>query len=145
MDSFKGFTLIEILIAIVIVGLLSVIAYPSYLEYITRARRGDGQSALLNLASRMERYYSDHNTYQTATLGTGANTDVLSTNLSPEGWYTLSITNATSSNYTVQATPRNAQGTKDKICQSLTLNNLGVKGIAAGPAGAPTGPSSKCW
>ncbi|KTD22410.1 type IV pilin protein [Legionella londiniensis] len=141
----KGFSLIELLIVLVIVGILASIAYPSYQEYITRARRSDGQAALLTLASRMERYYSEHNTYQTATIGTGNNTDILSSNLSPEGWYQLSISNATSNSFTLQAAPLNAQATNDTRCQTLTLNNIGVKGIAPGPAGTPTGTANQCW
>ncbi|KTC65767.1 type-IV pilin [Legionella adelaidensis] len=142
---YKAFTIMELLITIVIIGILATFAYPSYMDYITRARRSDGQTALLNLASRMERYYSEHNTYQTATIGAGANTDVLSSNTSPEGWYTLSIATATNSAYTLRATPLSSQATQDKKCQTLTLDNLGLKGITTGPGGAPSGPSSKCW
>jgi type IV pilus assembly protein PilE len=140
----KGFSLIELMIVVVIVAILTTIAYPSYRDYITRGRRSDGQSALLDLASRMERYYSQQNTYQTATIGAGA-TAVRSSNTSPEGWYTLSITAQTASTFTLRATPLNAQATDDLRCQSLTLNNLGVKGITAGPAGAPTGTVAQCW
>ncbi|AHE66727.1 type IV pilin protein [Legionella oakridgensis] len=141
----KGFSLIELLIVLVVIGILASIAYPSYRDYISRARRSDGQSALLDLASRMERYYSENHTYQTATIGTGNATDVLSSAVSPEGWYTLAINNPTTSTYTLQATPRNAQATADTLCQTLTLNQLGVKGIATGPAGSPTGTASQCW
>ncbi|MFC3908441.1 type IV pilin protein [Legionella dresdenensis] len=141
----KGFTLVELLVAMVIFGILIAIAYPSYLEYITRARRSDGQSALLDLAGRMERYYSEHNTYVGATMGTGGASDIVASNLSPEGWYQLAIT-ATAAGYTLEARPRNQQSENDTRCQTLTLNNLGVKGIAAGPSGlAPSGPVTRCW
>ncbi len=141
----KGFSLIELLIVMVIVGILTTIAYPSYKDYVARARRSDGQSALLDLASRLERFYSEHNTYQTATIATGSSTDILSKTTSPENWYTLSITSATANAYALQATPTGAQGTTDTKCQSLTFNNLGVKGVASGPAGAPTGTVANCW
>lgn len=144
MIKLKGFSLIELLIVMVIAGILVSIAYPSYREYITRARRSDGQAALLDLASRMERYYSEENTYETATVGTGNPTDIIASNLSPEGWYTLVI-NATAHSYNLQAIPRNAQATSDTRCQTLTLNNLGLKGIASGPAGAPSGTVAQCW
>lgn len=141
----KGFTLIELLIVLVIAGILISIAYPSYREYINRARRADGQAALLDLASRMERYYSEENTYQNATIGAGGTTDVLFSSTSPEGWYTLTISSATANSYSLTATPRNAQATYDTRCQTLTLNNLGQKGIAAGPAGSPSGTVDDCW
>ncbi len=141
----KGFTLIELLMVLVIIGILISIAYPSYRDYITRARRSDGQAALLDLASRMERYYSEENTYATATIGTGNATDVASSNQSPEGWYTLVISSATANSYTLQAIPQNAQATADTRCQTLTLNSQGVKGITAGPSGTPTGTATDCW
>ena len=141
----KGFTLVELLVVMIIVGILATIAFPSYREYVARARRSDGQAALLDLASRLERFYSERNTYQSATIGTGGSTDVLSRTTSSENWYTLSITSATANAYNLQATPVGAQATADTRCQSLTLNSLGAKGVASGPAGAPTGTAADCW
>ena len=141
----KGFSLIELMIVLVIIAILVTIAYPSYREHISRGRRSDGQSALLDLASRLERYYSQQNSYIGATVGTGGANDIRSSNTSPEGWYTLSITTQTASAFTIRATPRNAQSTDDRRCQTLTLTNLGVKGITAGPSGSPTGTVTQCW
>ncbi|MDP1603869.1 MAG: type IV pilin protein [Legionella sp.] len=141
----KGFSLIELMIVIVIIAILATLAYPGYRDYITRARRTDGHSALLDLASRLEHYYSEQNTYQTATIGTGGVTDVRTFSTSPEGWYSLSITEQTPSTFTISATPRNAQAIDDRLCQNLTLNSLGIKGITTGPAGTPTGSTKQCW
>ena len=142
----KGFSLIELMIVISIIGILAAIAYPSYNEYTTRSRRADGQASLLDLATRLERFYSENNTYATATIASGnTGTDVLGVNTSPEGWYTLSITNQGAGTFTVQATPRLEQANRDTRCQSLTYNNLGQKGIADGPAGTPTGTAAQCW
>ena len=129
--------MIELLIVLVITGILATISYPSYRDYIIRAHRTDGQLALLDLACRMETYYAEHETYETATLGTGKATDVLCRQLSPEGWYTLSLTETTDKTYTLQATPINAQ---DTHCQTLTLNSSGVKGATATAIGI-----SQCW
>lgn len=146
MRKARGFSLLELMIGIVVVGILVSIAYPAYREQVNRARRADGQAALMNLANRMERYYSEQNTYANATVGTGnVATDVASSNLSPESWYTLVISAATANSFTLQAVPRNAQATADTRCQTLTLNNLGVKGVAAGPAGSPTATAAQCW
>lgn len=134
----KGFSLIELLTVLIITGILASISYPSYRNYIVRAHRTDGQTALLDLACRMEMYYAEHNTWKTATIGTGNLTDVLSHKQSPEGWYNLSVIQATDTDYTLQATPTHMQDTR---CQSLTLTSSGVKGIT----GARIVDISQCW
>ena len=141
----KGFTLIELLFVIVILTILAAITYPNYRDYMTRARRSDGQTALFDLAIRFERYYAEHGTYQTATIATGNSTDLLSRSISPDGFYTLSVTNATDSAYTIQATPQNTQANNDTVCQSFTLNSVGSQGITKGPAGDPIGQAAHCW
>lgn len=134
----EGFSLLELLIVLAITGIIASISYPSYRNYIIRAHRIDGQSALLDLACRMETYFFKHNTWKTATIGTGNITDVLSQSTSPDGWYTLSITQSTDNAYTLQATPNQIIDTR---CPSLTLTSSGIKGV--------TGPGimniSQCW
>lgn len=130
-----GFSLIELLIVIAIVSLLVGIAYPSYQQYLIKSRRADAQSALMDLAVRMEHYYTENYTYARATV---PNTQ------SPAGFYTLSITQQDETSFMLQATPQNAQ-TADTICQSLTLNHTGKKNITAGPEGEPTGDVALCW
>jgi len=137
-QQLKGFSLIELLIVLVITGILASISYPGYHNYIVRAHRSDGQSALLDLACRMENYYAEHGTWETATIGTGNQTDVLSHHQSPEGWYNLSFIQITDTNYTLQATPNHMQDTR---CQSLTLSSSGAKGIT----GAGVVDISQCW
>lgn len=141
----NGFSFIELLAVLVIISILSAIVYPGYQNYIVRAHRSDGQTALLNLANQMEHYYFQNNTYQTATIGRGQNTDVLNESSSSENWYSLSIPSATDSDYTLQATPRGAQAISDTHCQSLTLDSAGKKGITTGPAGTPLGTATQCW
>ncbi|MCC5792689.1 MAG: type IV pilin protein [Legionellaceae bacterium] len=137
----QGFTLIELMVVIFIVGILVTIAFPSYNEYITRTRRSDGHTALMDLASRLERYYSEHNTYATARINSGnAVDDVLGSDRSTQGWYTLSITEQGPANYTIQATPRNAQERADQHCANLTYNSLGQKGFSGS-----TGSLEQCW
>lgn len=147
MKSLKnaGFTLIELLIVLAIAAILVSIAYPSYNQYLEKSRRTDGQSALMDLANRMENYYIEHNSYASATLaGNNVDTDVLSNNISAGQWYLLSIIAQDDFSFTLQATPQNAQA-YDRLCQSLTLNHLGEKGIAEGPEGKPTGNTNLCW
>ena len=151
-----GFSLIELLIVIAIIGVLTAFAYPSYQEYIMRAHRSDGQTALLDLACRMEQFYAEFHTYETATIATGSAKDVLSQPRSIGHGYLLSIVNATPNTYQntllthpntyqLQATPTGQQGKNDRKCQSLTVNHLGIKGIAPGPLGAPLGTNDECW
>ncbi len=109
----KGFSLIEILIALIIISILSSITLSGYSYYIADAKRSDGKLALLDLANRMEHYYLKHNTYEMATIGKGTDSDVLNDTLSPAGWYRLSINKATPDQYTLKATPMKARGAGD--------------------------------
>src|SRR3990167_2671933 len=141
----EGFTLIELVITMAIISILASIAYPSYLDYITRLRRHDGQTALLELANQMEQYYANNNTYKTATIATGNSSDIQSSNTTPEGWYRLIITEQSDTNYTLQATAINAQAKNDEPCQHLTFNSIGEKGPAKGSDESSKGALSRCW
>lgn len=141
----NGFTLMELLVALVIVGILVSIAYPGYRDYVTRARRSEAQAALLDAAIGLERYFSEHTTYANATVGTGnAATDILNNRATAQGWYTITLA-PTDTGYALTAIPRNAQASADTQCQTFTLNNLGEKGVTAGPSGTPTDNAAQCW
>ena len=141
----KGFTLIELIIVLAITGILATFAYPSYQDYLTRARRSEGQTALLDLANRMEEYYAENNTYHTATIAANGHNDVLSRKTTLENHYSLAVIHSSANTYTLLATPIGSQAANDKRCQTLTYNHLGEKNIAPGPAGAPTGSAEQCW
>lgn len=141
----EGFSLIELMVVVAIISLLCLLAYPSYQQFIIRAHRNDGQIALLDLSSRMEWHFSKHHSYETATIEENETTDVLSVRQSRGGWYTLAITQATPSSYTLLATPMGAQAKGDRQCQSLTHDSQGSKGITKGPMGMPLGPAEACW
>ncbi|MDP3705453.1 MAG: type IV pilin protein [Legionellaceae bacterium] len=127
----NGFSLIELMVVLMIISILACFTYPSYKSQVTRAHRIDGQTALFDLANRMERYYARKNTYEKASIGTGGPNDIVTLNTSSEGWYTLSITEATHAFFTLQATPNKTQALNDRYCQSLTLNSVGIKGSAS--------------
>jgi type IV pilus assembly protein PilE len=135
MRHIKGFTLIEILITIAIIGILLTVAYPSYLRYITKTHRTDGQVALMDLASRMERYYIDNNhTYVGASFAT-----LKISSTSSRGFYTLTISQLSDTTYLLTATPTGSQLTNDKLCGSLTIDQSGQKGQTG------TGTQKDCW
>ena len=116
----NGFSLIELLCVLGLIGLLTTFAYPRYTKHLTHAKRIDGRSALFDLAARLEQYHLHTGTYQTATLGTGKTTDVLSQALSPGGWYQLNITQATQTYYALEAIPKNAH--EKLACLMLDAN-----------------------
>lgn len=129
----SGFSLIELMIVIVIIGILASIAYPSYTAYVDRGRRSDGQSALLDLANRMDHYFSENKHYTGVTL-----TQLGLKETSPEGYYTLSINNITGNAYTASATPNSAQS--NDSCGTLTINQLGQRSFSGANAS-----SAECW
>ena len=119
-SSIHGFSLIEVLVVVAIVGILASIAYPSYTEHVLKTRRTEAKTELLNMASKMERFYANRSTY----VGADAQ---FSPGNTEHGFYSLSITE-TATNYTLSAAPANAQ-TNDE-CGTLTLNSQGIKGAA---------------
>lgn len=141
----NGFSLIEVVICLAIMSILTCIAFPSYTNYIARAHRIDGETALYDLANRLELYFSTHHSYKNATLGTGQADDVLKTNASPEKFYTLSIKKQTHMSYVLEAEPVEGQERNDKLCQTLTLDSQGITGIASTSGTNPTGTAHDCW
>ena len=144
----RGFTLIELMIAVAIVAILAAIAYPSYVEQVARGRRADGQSALLETAQWIERQYTFSNAYNLKSDGTAMNTAALPA-LKPKTAqiYTLSFgdkaggsTTPTAGGFTLRVVPAGAMS-GDK-CGTLTLTNTGLKDISGTAGGASV---ATCW
>ncbi|MCK5002401.1 MAG: type IV pilin protein [Gammaproteobacteria bacterium] len=118
MKKHNGFTLLELMIVVVIIGILSAIAYPSYSEYIKQARLEDAQTGLLVLASRQERFYRD--TYTTSF------TDLNYSSTSEDGYFEFKITSDDLlSGYLLTATSESAE--IDEGCWTMTLSSTGAK------------------
>jgi type IV pilus assembly protein PilE len=133
-----GFTLIELMIVVVVIGILAAIAYPSYQEHVRKARRADAQTALLELAQFMERHYTANGKYLTSANAA----PTLPFSEAPKDgtgkYYDLSFASApTASSYTLRAVPKGAMASDS--CGTLTLSNTGAKGQATGASLAT------CW
>lgn len=130
-----GFTLIELMIVVAIVGILAAVALPSYTQYVQRGDRASARAAMLEAQQFMERYYATSNTFVGAVLParfTGVPTEA------PK--YNIAVGNLAAGTFTLTATPVGAV-TK---CGNLTLTHTGVKGVSV-----PTTPTaaniSECW
>ena len=132
----KGFTLIELMIVVAVVGILSAIAYPSYSEYIRRGHRAEARAGLLQAAQWLERASTATGTYPL----TAAFPDSLKK--VPSDRYDITIASTDGNTYTLTATPKGAQS-NDK-CGNYTLTQAGVRG-ANGKKAGDTGYNPDCW
>ncbi|HXH03939.1 MAG TPA: type IV pilin protein [Candidatus Competibacteraceae bacterium] len=132
----RGFTLIELMIAVAVVAILAAIAYPSYQEQVLKSRRAEGKALIMNMAQSLERCYTRFSRYDDpgcaiATTLTGAG------QASEGGWY-LATGVINRNDFTLTAAPRKGQ-TKDSACGSLTLTHSGIRNITG------SGSASTCW
>ncbi|WP_311197237.1 type IV pilin protein [Pseudomonas sp. GCEP-101] len=128
--SQQGFTLLELMIAVVVVGILAAIALPSYSAYVRRAACEDGKGTLTGAAGLLERYRAQQNTYTGATLGAYAQSPV-------DGSAVLTIAaniDASGTSYTLTATPVNGGVLAGR--GTITLTSTGVRGGSGALAGA---------
>ncbi|MGH8570020.1 MAG: type IV pilin protein [Gammaproteobacteria bacterium] len=145
-----GFTLIELMVTVAIVGILAAIAYPSYLEQIRRTRRADAQGALLGLANAMERYFTENNRYTGAagTTATPADTGaprIYATQSPLDGtakYYNLTISAAAAASFSLNAAPISTSAQNGDKCGTFTLTHTGARGISGGASGVT---SADCW
>jgi type IV pilus assembly protein PilE len=128
----NGFSLIELVVAMGIVGILAAIAIPAYSAYTKTANRTDATRSMTADAQALERCYSQNFSYTVnCNVAAGSAPSV-------QGYYTITIATAAST-YTITATPLKAPQTNDSMCTSFTLNNAGTQ------SATPAGNTQTCW
>lgn len=133
-----GFTLIELMIAVAVVGILAAIAYPQYTEFVQRSRIADATSRLNDFRTRMEQFFQDNRTY-----ANGANCGVPDPLPNPADSFQIVCGAATAAGYTVNATGVAAKG-MGSFQYRLTVAAAGVTRATIGaPAGWAT--PANCW
>jgi len=129
----RGVTLIELMIVVVIVAILAAISYPSYRDFVARAKRNEAKAALLKAATNQERFYLQNNQFSAdlTQLGFGANPYPTDT-----GSYVITVAAPLpAANFTVTATYQ-LGGAEANKCNVFTIDGQGVKTSA---------PDTNCW
>ncbi len=135
----QGVTLLELMIVAAVVGILAIVAVPSYRQYTIRAHRTEAKTALMRLATNQERFYLQNNTYTDDLVALGFVGGV-----SDQGVYTLAVPVADTDTFQANAVPTPGGGTNgtsqvaDVECASFSINAQGVR------AAAPD-PNTVCW
>jgi type IV pilus assembly protein PilE len=127
-----GFTLIELMVTVAIIGILASVAYPSYIESVRKSNRADAKSTMMQVANQEERYYTENNVYGTITAIGNATNPVPS----QSGKHNIAVVTANAgATYTITATPVQT----DSTCGNLTITNTGATGNSVGAA------AGVCW
>lgn len=136
-----GFTLVELLIVVMVIGILAAVAIPAYYGHVERSRRSDATTTLLGLAMAQERFMAAEGHYAASLNGSvsdGSGLGMAADNLSSEGFYTISLVRPEEEEYTLTAAPRGSQ-TSDTECGAFTLAHTGKRGVTG------SGSVDGCW
>ena len=135
MKKSAGFSLIEVMIAVAILGIVASIAYPSYQSYLRDSRRADAEGVLIEMSQWMERQYTVNGRYDD---GAG-NAPALPIQKSPRDGtathYVVSVSAVDTDSFTLTATAQGGQTQEE--CGNLTLTQTGARGSS--------GPGTRCW
>ncbi len=130
----KGFTLIELMITVAILGTIASIALPSYFEHVKRTSRTEAITALLDAANRQEQFFVDNREYTDKLKDIGVITPT------EHGFYTISVdVDNDKGSFSFTATPVAGPPLKDDECKTITIDDAGLK------TATPKENSSLCW
>jgi len=144
-NTANGFTLLELLIAIVLVGVLASIALPSYLDSVRKGRRSDAVAHLQRVQQAQERHRANNMSY---TNDLSSLSPALSAT-SPDRYYTVAVTDASASGYTATATPMaGSSQASDSRCAAIRLTQTGgniTYSSTRSDAVEDAGTRNPCW
>ncbi|SQH75670.1 Prepilin-type N-terminal cleavage/methylation domain-containing protein [Shewanella benthica] len=122
MKTNKGFSLIELMITVAIMGILAAVIYPSYTDFVAKGARADGLASLMRVANLQEQFYLDNRQYATDMNNLNLGADPYITD---NGLYSVDSTGTTS--FTVIATAKGIQATRDSACITIQINDIGER------------------
>ena len=142
----EGFTLIEVMIVVAVIGILAAIAYPSFIDSVTKSNRAAAKSCLLEHANAMERFYTTNMSYYRDTAGTVLAAPAplacdTANNMATKYVFSYSVapTAAAPNRYTLQAVPQGVQAVRDTKCGTLTVDQAGTR------TNSGSGSLTDCW
>jgi len=133
----KGFTLIELMITIGIIGILLAVAIPSYSSYLKESRRTDAVVVLLEIAGEQERFFAENNNYAATMADLGYGTGTQNSYASQEGHYNVSVSAQTARTYTLTATPVANGAQAGDACGNFSVTSSGGRSVS--------GTATNCW
>lgn len=138
----QGFTLMELIIAMVIIGILTAIAIPNYTAYIQRSRRAEARNTVLEAAVWMERWRTERGRYDMPPPAAGGTPPPLPFTVVPATGavnYNVTVVTPTAINYTITATAVGLMAADP--CLTLTIDETGARNFTTGGGGT----QEICW